>query len=221
MTGAIAAALLAVVWLMMVESVHAVAAGTKPHVLFIVIDDLGYDDLYFRGHQIRTPNIDALQEEGLLFTQMYMQDVCSPSRASILSGRYAMHHGVTDWIPPRDSYGLMLNDTTLADKMREAGYDTRAVGKWHMGFYKWAYTPTFRGFNSFLGYYSGGEDYFTHETDNAYDMHRDEGRHCGPNCSIPAWDLKGQYSTTIFSEEAIRIINQRQAADPPLFLYLA
>eukprot|EP00730_Choanoeca_flexa_P012448 TRINITY_DN4284_c0_g1_i1.p1 TRINITY_DN4284_c0_g1~~TRINITY_DN4284_c0_g1_i1.p1 ORF type:complete len:569 (+),score=147.90 TRINITY_DN4284_c0_g1_i1:3-1709(+) len=204
----------------LLSALLGVALAAKPHVLFIVIDDLGFDDVNFRSHQIQTPHINKLASEGMIFSNMYLQDVCSPSRSSIQSGRYAMHHGVVDWIPPTDAYGLMLNDTTMAEKMLEAGYDTHAVGKWHMGFYKWAYTPTFRGFNSFLGFYSGGEDYFQHTTSGAYDMHRDASPNCGPGCSQPAFDLKGTYSTTAFTDQAVKIINNH-STEQPLFLYLA
>ncbi|EGD83465.1 hypothetical protein PTSG_04073 [Salpingoeca rosetta] len=174
-------------------------SSSQPNIVFIVIDDLGFDDVGFKSHQIKTPNID---------------------QASILSGRYAMHHGIVNWIPPKDSYGLPLNHTTLPQLLKNGGYDTHAIGKWHLGFYKWDYTPTFRGFNSFLGYYSGGENYFTHKNGPAYDMHRDPLPSCGQNCSQIAFDLQGQYSTTIFSDEAVRVIDDH-IGPKPLFLYLA
>ena len=105
------------------------ADTTKPHVLFIVIDDLGFDDVGFRSGDIRTPQIDALASNGLILDQYYAQDVCSPTRASFMSGRFAMHHSIVDWIPPASAYGLPLNLTTMADVFKGAGYETRAVGK--------------------------------------------------------------------------------------------
>ena len=125
----------------------------KPNVLFIVIDDLGWDDVGFRSHQIHTPTIDALAADGVVLNQYYVQDVCSPSRATFMTGRFAMHHSIVDWIPPASAYGLPLNETTMAQKFKEAGYKTHATGKWHLGFYKWESTPTFRGFDSFVGFY--------------------------------------------------------------------
>eukprot|EP01147_Barroeca_monosierra_P006134 gene6134-7392_t len=189
----------------------------KPHIIFIVIDDLGFDDLGFKSHQIKTPNIDRLYNESLLLTNYYVQDVCSPTRASIMTGRYAMHHGIVDWIPPESPYGLNLDETTIANKLLEGGYDTHA---WHLGFYQREYTPTYRGFNSFLGFYSGGEDYFTHIEDGAYDMHHDPTPHCGEDCSQLAFDLNNTYSTTAFSEHAVNIIRKHNVSQP-LFLYLA
>lgn len=207
--------------LLLCAAAAAAAAADKPKVIiYCLFDDLGFNDIGIRSHQINTPTIDRLAHEGLLLDQLHVQDVCSPSRSTILSGRYAMHHGVVDWIPPESAYGLDINDTTLAEVLLAEGYETHAVGKWHMGFYKWDYTPTFRGFQSFLGFYSGGEDYFTHQTDGAYDMHRDKQEKCGPGCSEPAWDLQNVYSTTAFSEEAVSIIKNHDVSKP-LFLYLA
>lgn len=72
-----------------------------------------------------------------------------------MTGRYPLHTGINEWIPPACGYGLPLNETTLADKLKGAGYATHAVGKWHLGFFQEEYTPTFRGFDSFYGFYSG------------------------------------------------------------------
>ena len=107
-------------------------ATTPPNVLFIVLDDLGFNDVGFRSHEIRTPNVDALAQSGLVLDQYYVQDVCSPSRSTFMTGRYAMHHGVVDWIPPASSYGLPLNETTMAQLFKRKGYACHATGKWHM-----------------------------------------------------------------------------------------
>ena len=81
-------------------------------------------------------------------------------------------------------------------------------------------TPTFRGFDSFVGFYSGGEDYFTHQSSGSYDFRRDMAPNCGPNCSQIAWQDQGSYSTTVFAEEAVRVVNAHDPAKQPLFLYL-
>ena len=72
----------------------------KPNVLFVVVDDLGWDDVGFRSHEIETPTIDSLAANGRVLQSYYVQDVCSPSRATFMTGRYAMHHSIVDWIPP-------------------------------------------------------------------------------------------------------------------------
>ena len=199
----------------------AAAASKQPHVLFIVLDDLGFDDVGFRSHQIRTPHIDGFARSGLVLDQYYVQDVCSPSRSTFMTGRYAMHHGVVDWIPLSSAYGLPLNETTLAQLFKRAGYSCRGVGKWHMGFYKWEHTPTFRGFDSFVGFYGGGEDYFKHSNQGAYDFRRDPTPMCGRNCSQIAAQDQGVYSTTVFAEEAVRVVGAHSSSAGPLFLYLA
>ena len=193
---------------------------TKPNVLFIVVDDLGWDDVGFRSGDINTPTIDALAAKGRVLDQYYVQSVCSPSRATFMTGRYAMHNTIVDWIPPASPYGLPLNETTMAEKFKEAGYATAMSGKWHLGFYKWQMTPTFRGFDSFKGFYSGGEDYFTHVNAGAYDFRRDRRPNCGKGCSEINWEDEGLYSTTVFTKEAERVVYTHNTSKP-LFLYLA
>ena len=109
------------------------ADAVAPNVLFIVLDDLGFDDVGFRSHEIRTPHVDALAQNGLVLDQYYVQDVCSPSRSTFMTGRYAMHHSVVDWIPPSSAYGLPLNETTMAQLFKRKGYACHATGKWHLG----------------------------------------------------------------------------------------
>lgn len=204
-----------------VATVRAAASKPKPNVVFIVVDDLGWDDVGFRSHQIQTPTIDALAAKGRVLQSYYVQDVCSPSRATFMTGRYAMHHSIVDWIPPASAYGLPLNETTLAQKFKSAGYAAHASGKWHLGFYKEEMTPTFRGFDSFLGFYSGGEDYFSHMSSGAYDFRRDPSPRCGRNCSQINVQDQGTYSTLAFTREAVRVVDEHDFREKPLFLYLA
>lgn len=129
----------------------------KPNVVMIVVDDLGFDDMGFRmelngqSPQIDTRNVDKLAREGVVLDAYYVQCVCSPSRVTFLTGRYPLHHGINDWIPPSSAYGMPLNETTIADHFKAAGFKTHAIGKWHAGFYTDQFTPTFRGFDSFYG----------------------------------------------------------------------
>jgi arylsulfatase A-like enzyme len=218
--GLLELALLALVVVNACSFVRAHGAG-PPNVVFIVVDDLGWDDVGFRNNgEIHTPNIDKLAMEGVVLDQYYVQDVCSPSRATFMTGRYPIHNSIVDWIPPASSYGLPLNETTMAQKFKEAGYMSHATGKWHLGFYKWEHTPTFRGFDSFKGFYSGGEDYFSHVANGAYDFRTDSRPDCGKGCSALNTGDQGRYSTTVFSEEAVRIVNSHKKTRP-LFLYLA
>ena len=103
------------------------SAGLVPSQLFGCAD-LGSDDVGFRSHQIKTPTIDSLAATGLVLSNYYVQDVCSPSRATFMTGRFAMHHSIVDWIPPASAYGLPLNETTMAQKFAEAGYSCHMSG---------------------------------------------------------------------------------------------
>ena len=193
-----------------------------PHVLFTIIDDLGWNDVGFRSRDINTPAMDSLARQGLVLEHHYVDPTCSPSRSTFLTGRYAMHHGVVDWLPPQSPVGLPVRETTMADTFHSAGYVTAAVGKWHVGFHSWESTPTFRGFDSFYGFYGGGEDYFDHKSQDKYDFRRDSSRRCGASCS-EVHDVRGKYSTTLFAKEAVRVVHAHARTKPstPLFLYLA
>ena len=200
----------------------------KPHILMIVMDDLGSHDLGMHGTGIQTPASDKLAKQGVYLQNYYVLPYCSPTRAALLSGRYPLHTGVHNWIKPKSTAGLPLFDETLADLLRRASYKTHAVGKWHLGFSSWEQTPTFRGFESFFGFYGGGEDYFQHTTgrEGGYDLHYDPTQNCGEGCSQTI-DERGNYSTHVFTREAIQVVeeysnnNVNNNGDSPLFLYLA
>ena len=132
----------------------------QPNIIYILADDLGYDDVGFQSNEINTPNIDKLRHEGQFIPWYYAQTVCSPSRSALLSGQYPMHNGVWDVLTPDQSVSLPLHYKLLPEFLLENGYETHMIGKWHLGYYKWSATPTFRGFQSFYGYYTGAEDYY-------------------------------------------------------------
>ncbi|MFO0968885.1 MAG: arylsulfatase [Gemmataceae bacterium] len=185
------------------------ASAKKPNILFLLIDDLGYTDVGFNGGAIKTPNIDKLARSGARLTSFYVQPVCSPTRAALMTGRYPMRHGLqVGVVRPWARYGLPLNERTLAEALRQAGYFTAIIGKWHLGHFHPDYLPTKRGFDYQYGHYNGALDYFTHMRDGGFDWHRndkvcrDEG-----------------YTTKLLGNEAVRLIEKH---DPktPLFLYL-
>jgi len=125
----------------------AATAGTRPNIVFIVADDLGWSDLTAYGSSFHeTPNLDRLAAQGVRFTQAYAaSNVCSPTRASLLTGRYPARIGITDWLPGRSSQPrdrllapalpghLALEEVTFAEVLRAAGYRTASIGKWHLG----------------------------------------------------------------------------------------
>lgn len=127
------------------------SAEPPPNVVFILCDDLGYGDLGCYGSRIRTPNLDGMAAEGVRFTNFCSADpVCSPSRAALLTGRYPTRVGVPRVLFPQDTGGLNLDETTLADTLKSAGYRTMCIGKWHLG-RPAEYLPTSRGFDSYFG----------------------------------------------------------------------
>ena len=144
--------------------VAAVASATPPHILFITADDLGYNDLgALNGGLTFTPAIDALRASGVVLSDYHTFKICSPSRASVLSGRYPFNVGFYD-MSVDDNHHLS-NYTLLPALLRSAGYATHALGKYDVGFMVREATPTYRGFDSFYGYYEAcNADYWYHSS---------------------------------------------------------
>jgi arylsulfatase A len=133
-----------------VQSLRAQSAR-PPNVILILCDDLGYGDLHSYGSQIPTPHLDRMAEEGVRFSQFYSaSNVCSPSRAALLTGRYQTRVGVPDVLAPTSTTGLNASEKTIAEILKPAGYKTMCVGKWHVGSQQ-QYLPTARGFDKYYG----------------------------------------------------------------------
>jgi hypothetical protein len=184
-------------------------AAPKPDIVFLLIDDLGYADCGFNGgKQIHTPTIDRLAKAGTVLEHHYVQPVCSPTRSTLLTGRYPTRTGVYSIVSPHAAWGLPLAERTLADALKQAGYSTEIVGKWHLGEFKPEYLPLARGFDHHYGHYFGMLDYFTHLRGGELDWYRD-GK-----------PVKEEgYTTHLLRDEACRVI-ARQPKDKPLFLYV-
>ncbi|XP_046329316.2 arylsulfatase B-like [Haliotis rufescens] len=203
--------------LLMASLCTAATAATRPHIILIVADDLGYNDVSFHGSdQIATPNIDSLAYNGIILNNYYVSPICTPTRSALMTGRHPIHTGMQNGVIVGDSpYGLPLNETIMPQYFQELGYRRHIVGKWHLGFFAKEYTPTYRGFESHLGYWLGAEDYFDHTAEAnmkqwGLDFRRNmEALH----------DQYGNYSTEIFTQEAVSIIHNHNPAEP-LLLYL-
>jgi len=181
----------------------------KPKIVFILADDLGFNDVGYHGSKIKTPNIDNLASEGVRLEQFYVQPVCSPTRSSLMTGRYPMRYGLqVGVVRPWADYGLPLEEKTLAQALKEAGYKTAICGKWHLGHLDSRYLPTARGFDHQYGHYNGALDYFTHIRDKGLDWHRDdEPLH------------EEGYTTDLLADESVRLIEQHDVSRR-LFLYV-
>lgn len=128
------------------------AFAERPNIILIFVDDQGYQDLgCFGSPDLKTPHIDNLAENGAKFTNFHVaSSVCSPSRGSLLTGRYPERHGITGVLFPRHDVGLHPREYTMAEMLKDNGYKTAAVGKWHLG-HKKAFLPTSHGFESYYG----------------------------------------------------------------------
>ncbi|MFM8931073.1 MAG: arylsulfatase B [Gemmataceae bacterium] len=195
--------------ILLLASMLAIGQPAKPNVVFIVADDLGSFDVSWRGGKIPTPNLDKLALAGARLEAHYVLPVCSPTRAALMTGRYPMRHGLQEGVVrPWARYGLPLDERTLPQALRDAGYETAITGKWHLGHFERDYLPTRRGFDHQYGHYMGAIDYFKHDRDGGFDWHRDD-----TVCREEG------YSTDLIASEAARLVEKRDTRKP-LFLYV-
>ncbi|KAK2170977.1 hypothetical protein NP493_1118g00005 [Ridgeia piscesae] len=189
-------------------------AHRPPNVLLIVADDLGWNDVGWHNPKMKTPTLNRLAEEGVTLNYSYVHPVCTPSRAAILTGYYPFKTGLQHGALRKDKpYGLPLSYRLLPERLRDLGYSTHMIGKWHLGFCRWQYTPTYRGFDSFLGFYTGAQDYYKHKTFGlrGYDFRYNTTIHK---------KRRSKYSTFAFARRAIDVVKAHDT-EKPLFLYLS
>lgn len=206
-------------------------AHMKPNIILLVADDLGWNDVGYNGSQIRTPNIDALGKSGATLDQFYVMPSCTPTRSSLLTGRYPIRYGLqVSVIKPRHRYGLPVSEILLPQRLKEAGYQTAIVGKWHLGLSSEEYLPTNRGFDLQYGCYNGMIDYVRHTINEYLDW---DTELIDPECmDEPSEDSLGHdwnqaempnyekgYATDLIRDESIRVIRGRDIGKP-LFLYV-
>jgi len=177
---------------------------SKPNILFILADDMGYGDFgVFNAGLTQTPTLNRLIDESVCLTQQYTASpVCNPSRAALLTGRYPHRTGSVDTLDWRGLDRLALREVTLADVLKGAGYATGLVGKWHLGAFDRRYHPNARGFDEFVGFRGGWQDYYRWRLDY--------------NDAVRMAD--GRYLTDVFTEEAVAFI--RRHSKEPFFLHL-
>ena len=212
------------------------ANSAPPNVVVILADDLGYCDSELYGcDTVSTPNIKRIADEGVLFTDGYVSSpVCSPSRAGLLTGRYQQRFGL-EFLPqtgPESDDGFPVDEVTLADALKGAGYVTGMVGKWHLGS-KDKFNPINQGFDEFFGMNPGGTDYLDPTRDDARIMRRAGELSLEPaRPSKAPWKGRGHgtvmrgttaveeddYLTDAFTREAVAFI--RKHKERPFFLYL-
>lgn len=177
---------------------------TKPNIVLVLVDDMGYGDFgVFNNELSCTPTLDRLVAEGLCLTQHYAGSaVCAPSRATLLTGRYAHRTGAIDTLEGRGLDRLSLKETTMADLFKRAGYATGLFGKWHLGALDPRYHPNARGFAEFAGFRGGWQDYYDWRLDYNGAYRRSDGH----------------YLTDVISDEAVQFIARHAAT--PFFLHV-
>ncbi|XP_002735970.1 arylsulfatase B-like [Saccoglossus kowalevskii] len=203
-----------VYFLLLLVSGNVLGREKPPHIIFIVVDDLGWNDVGYNNPVFKTPTIDRLAGSGVKLLNYYVASHCLPSRNMLMTGRHAIQLGIQ-----HDDYGfhprsLPLNETTIAEPLKHVGYSTHIVGKWHCGFYSDNCLPHNRGFDTFFGFVGAGIDHYTH-SDHFNHMHN-----LRKNDDCIAKKYIGKYSTTIFANEGKDIINAHDQ-NKPLFLYLS
>lgn len=190
-----------------------------PNILLVVADDLGYADIGVHGGtSVPTPNIDALATAGVRCTSGYVSaPYCSPSRAGLLTGRYQTRfgHEFNPHVGDEAKLGLPLDQRTIADYLRGAGYATGLIGKWHQGFSA-AHHPQSRGFDDYFGFLVGGHNFLLHKdaTPKFGSAHSHDMIYRGRELQ----KLDG-YTTDLFADEALAFIDRHDRW--PWFLYLS
>jgi len=157
----------------MLTAAAATAPPVKPNILFVLVDDMGYNDVSWHNKGkgpgwTSSPNLDALSSRGVRLEEYITNPICSPSRATIMTGRYTIRTGIQhSCYNTGQGTGLPLSEVTVANKLSEAGYDTWMFGKWHLGFNHQGYIPTSRGFDYHYGHYQAAIEAYNH-TDGAW-----------------------------------------------------
>ncbi len=237
-------------------STTAEVAPVRPHLVMVLGDDVGSADVGYNGQlvadfAVKTPTLDRLSAAGLKLSAHYVRNWCAPTRAMIMTSRYELHFAQTGGGGTGHTNGVPLNFTLLPEALRTAQYTSYGMGKWHMGESSPAQTPKARGFDYWLGYFGGQEDYYLHNVyadwPDANASHVPLPSHMDKECTsagsckcyiIDLWqsdpqtegpapvNLTGEYSMLFYTRAAVDVIH-RQAAlaqtapDSRMFLYFA
>jgi arylsulfatase A-like enzyme len=203
-----------------------------PNIVFVLVDDWGWNDIGWRSTYLSwtTPTIDRLAEEGVRLNNHYTHELCVPTRGALMTGRYALRLGL--WNHENEqSAVLRLNETTMAQELKSAGYRTYMVGKWDLGYAATQYYPTNRGFDSYYGYFTSQIDYWTKVTVSSSDIDGDDDStdqyldlHVNDMLVKDERELSSDYhSAALFEEKAEDAIKDwyENYSNQPFFLYYA
>jgi len=198
------------------------SSNVSPNIIFILADDMGWNSIGYKEFDLSfaTPTLTNLAKNGIILDNFYAQEVCTPARASLLTGRYPLSNGMQySIIMPTTSYGLDLDEILISNVLQDNGYATHIVGKWHLGHYTPRFLPTARGFDTYLGYVSG-ETFSWSKKNPEYTQFRDF-IYSDKDCYYPYEDDDiHTYSTLLYKDKAIDIINEHDTSSS-LFLFLS
>ncbi|MGQ1910870.1 sulfatase family protein [Marinifilum sp. RC60d5] len=212
------------------KSTQTKSSDTRPNILVVLCDDLGYSDVGFNGAKdITTPALDKLANDGTIFTSAYVtHPFCGPSRASLMTGRYPHQMGAQFNLPPNCETigkGISVDETFISKVLQDNGYYTGALGKWHLGSVS-KYHPNNRGFDDFYGFLGGGHEYFPEIYRKKFEKRKKAGDNVIFEYLHPlehnGEDVKEtEYITDALSREAVRFVSEASEKEKPFFLYLA
>ncbi|KAI3386373.1 hypothetical protein SNEBB_001233 [Seison nebaliae] len=193
-------------------------SGSQPNIIYILVDDWGYADVGYQNvTHVKTPIIDLLAKDGIRLNRFYVHQMCTPSRAALMTGKYSMHVGMQHFVILADGpWGLDPKEKILPEYLNELNYKSYGIGKWHLGFFKKEFLPMNRGFHHYFGYMTGSEDYWDHtQGDNP----KEWGFDLINGTEFCQRNNFGIYSTDLFMQEISRVIDQHDKTKP-MFLYL-
>jgi len=209
----------------MFSPLHSVRAP-PPHLIVILADDLGWNDVSWNNPDMHTPNIQQLADQGIRLNNSYFHPKCSPSRAALLTGYYPHRLGLQrSGVGRYHPYGLDTEFRILPEYLAEAGYKSHLVGKWHLGYCKEEYLPNNRGFDSFFGQWSHVVDYYTRiapvKEERKRKINKDllKGYDLHYNDDI-SYEYEGVFSTDMYTAQASKTIAEHDPTTP-LFLMVS
>jgi arylsulfatase A-like enzyme len=198
-------------------------AKAQPHMILILIDDMGYNDFYDSSDLSPAwPEVTKLADAGVKVNQFYTHPLCTPTRSAILTGRNTNYLGLQDGVlQPFENYSMPTDVPTLPEKLHDEGYRNYLVGKWHLGYYTNDTTPQGRGFDHFYGMYCGGADHYTHQDEDVYHTLDDIGVIDFHNMWEVLYHTNGTYASFLYDQEAKRVTTEHkeQYPDTPFFMY--
>ena len=199
------------------SGLFSLSAADRPNVVVIFTDDQGWHDVGCYGSEIPTPHIDSLARDGMKFANWYVaSSICTPSRYGLLTGRNPSRSkdrllGALMYLGDEDKdKGIHPGETTIASVLKDSGYYTALIGKWHLGHGDFKFWPTRHGFDEYVGHTAGCIDFFTMSYGNNRDWFRNE-----------KLEDKVGYATDLITAETERFFEERAKADQPFFLHLA